>query len=271
MVILPAPSSTIVPGCDACACDLDGAIAGVDTGVDGGCVRDRSLGGLDWNKDALATDGSPVPLCPGPKDCVDASVHNATVVVQAIDSGWSQPSGFSWRVCTIGDPASDDCDPAIDAVRDNALAFLTVFAVQCAAIALGHVILMWKLRRMVTENQQRRRRAMADPRLEQRARRFVADAKAREERERSKGGDAPKLSARARLRRAVIVTKFATRAMKAAKEAPPVDSVDDVVLEISEAVATHWKESLTYFVVAGTSAMAITFCLVGFVVQAQSA
>ena len=111
-----------------------------------------------------------------------------------------------------------------------------------------------------------------DPRLEQRARRFVADAKAQEERERSaRSGDAPKLSARARLRRAVIVTKFAGRAMKAAQEAPPVDSVDDVVLEISEAVAAHWKASLPYFVAAGTCAMAATFVIAGFLVGAQTA
>ena len=112
---------------------------------------------------------------------------------------------------------------------------------------------------------------MADPRLEQRARRFVADAKTREERDRSKGGGAPKLSARARLRRAVIVTKFAGRAMKAAQEAPPVDSVDDVVLEISEAVAAHWQESLSYFVAAGTAAMAMTFMISGLVVSSQTA
>ena len=64
---------------------------------------------------------------------------------------------------------------------------------------------------------------MADPRLEQRARRFVADAKTREERDRSKGGGAPKLSARARLRRAVIVTKFSARAKMAAQEASEVE------------------------------------------------
>jgi hypothetical protein len=122
----------------------------------------------------------------------------------------------------------------------------------------------------VADNKQRRRRAITDPRLEQRARRFVADAKAQEERERSKGGDAPKLSARARLRRAVIVTKFAGRAMKAAQEAPPVDTVDDVVLEISEAVAAHWKASLPYFVAAGTAAMAVTFIVAGLLVDAQT-
>jgi hypothetical protein len=35
------------------------------------------------------------------------------------------------------------------------------------------------------------------------------------------------------------VAKFAGRAMKAAQEAYTVESVDDVVLEISEAVAAH--------------------------------
>ena len=84
-----------------------------------------------------------------------------------------------------------------DPTRDNALAFVTVFVVQCVAIAFGHVVLMWKLRRMVAENNRSRRRAMGDPRLEQRARRFVADAKAHEEREQSK----KKLSLKARFRR----------------------------------------------------------------------
>ena len=59
--------------------------------------------------------------------------------------------------------------------------------------------------------------------------------------------------------------------MKAAKEASVVESVDDVVLEISEAVATHWKESLPYFVVGGTGAMAVAFVMAGLVVKAQTA
>ena len=58
--------------------------------------------------------------------------------------------------------------------------------------------------------------------------------------------------------------------MKAAREAPAVESVDDVVLEISEAVAVHWKESLLYFVAAGTAAMTVTFVLAGLVVNAQT-
>jgi hypothetical protein len=50
------------------------------------------------------------------------------------------------------------------------------------------------------------------------------------------------------------VAKFSARAMKAAREAPEVEPVDDVVLEISEAVAMHWQDSVPYFVAAGTAA-----------------
>jgi hypothetical protein len=136
---------------------------------------------------------------------------------------------------------------------------------------LGHVLLNWKLRRMVKGYQRSRRRAMADPALERRARRFVASAKARAARD-SDQGKGPALSARARFRRAGIVAKFVGRAHKAVQEqqASPVPSVDGVVLEISEAVAAHWKESFAYFVAAGTSAMTVTFCLAGLVVNAQT-
>jgi hypothetical protein len=59
--------------------------------------------------------------------------------------------------------------------------------------------------------------------------------------------------------------------MKAAQEAFEVESVDDVVSEISEAPAVHWKESLPYFVAAGTCSMAITFEQSGLVVSSQMA
>ena len=119
---------------------------------------------------------SPIPMCPVPNDCTDAGVQNATdAVLSQISFEWTQPAGFSWRACTMGDAASDECDPAADPTRDNALAFATVFVVQCLAIALGHVILMWKLRRLVAEHRQSRRRAMSDPNLERRARRFNWD------------------------------------------------------------------------------------------------
>jgi hypothetical protein len=186
---------------------------------------------------------------------------------------WIQPAGFSWQTCTIGDPASDECDPATDPTRDNALAFATVFLVQCCAIALGHVVLMWKLRRMVADHQRYRRRAMSDPALERRARRFVADAKARADETSSGGQDSTKvtkMSAIARFRRAGIVAKFSARARRAAQEAPKIETVDDVVLEISEIIAEHWKASTPFFVCVGTASMTITFLCSGFVVNAQT-
>jgi hypothetical protein len=246
--LLPAPPASIEPGCDACVCVLDGVVAGLDIGADGGCLADREVGVGSGTLSWFAT--SPISLCPVPKECGDAAVQNATQAIKVVmdESGrslgkeWEQPAGFRWRACAAADLFSDECDPRVDVTRDNALAFLTVFAVQCAAIALGHVVMMWKLRRMVAENKRSRRRAMADPQLLQRVRRFVADAKAREEQQRGQqcdGDGGNKLSARARFRRAGIVAKFAGRAMKAAQEASTVESVDDVVLEISEAVAAH--------------------------------
>jgi hypothetical protein len=86
----------------------------------------------------------------------------------------------------------------------------------------------------------------------------VADIKAREKSQRKEASGSDKLSARARFRRAVIIAKFTGRAMKAAQEASTIETVDDVVLEISEAVAAHWRASLPYFVAAGTSSMAVT-------------
>ena len=157
LVLLPAPPDAIQIGCDACLCDMNGVVAGVDIGTDGGCAAGRRPIGfgsrLDQGSEAIERIGS-ISMCPVPKDCVDAGVKNATAAMQAIVS-WSQPAGFSWRACTIGDPASDECDPTTNATRDNALAFVTVFAVQCCAIALGHVVLMWKLRRMVRRNLRR--------------------------------------------------------------------------------------------------------------------
>jgi hypothetical protein len=274
LVLLPTPPAAIEPGCDACLCDLNAVIAGVDTGGVGGCAADRVIDG--GNTGLVIPVTVPFLLCAVPKECADVGVQNATQAMQSVEGvvsiagAWHQPGGFSWRTCAVGDPASDECDPTADPTRDNALAFLTVFMVQCCAIALGHVVMMWKLGRMVAENQQNRRRAMADPALERRARRFVANAKA-EEALQHKDRAEEKMSAKRRFRRAVIVTKFGVRARKAAAQASAVESVDGVVLEISEAVAAHWKESLPFFVAGGTAAMQITFLLAGFVVSAQTA
>eukprot|EP01050_Picozoa_sp_SAG11_P029372 SAG11_NODE_8247_length_1041_cov_1.010616_1_plen_174_part_00 len=172
-------------------------------------------------------------------------------------------------MCSVNETASDECDPTGDATRDNALAFVTVFFVQCCAIALGHVMQVWKLRRMVAVHNRDRRRALANPRVEQWARRFVAEAEkeAAKDNEAGAGGGGPKLSLKSRFRRAGTMAKFGVRVTKAAREQ---ESVDDVVLEISEAVAAHWRASLPYFVAGGTGAMAVTFMVSAFIIGGQA-
>ena len=94
--------------CDACVCDLDGVVAGVYNGARGGCAAGREL-----VQQLVQKTTAPVPLCPVPKECADAGVQNATAAMQTSASTiWAQPGGFSWRACTVGDPASDACDPS---------------------------------------------------------------------------------------------------------------------------------------------------------------
>ena len=84
VVLLPTPAVAIEPGCAVCVCDLDGVIAGVSIGTDGGCVVDRKLVGLN-GFDGVVT--SSIPLCGVPKECSEASVHNATEAMQAAMRG----------------------------------------------------------------------------------------------------------------------------------------------------------------------------------------
>ena len=63
------------------------------------------------------------------------------------------------------------------------------------------------------------------------------------------------------------MAKFSARALKASQQQ---ESVDDVVLEISETVAAHWTASLPYFVAAGTAGMTQAFLQAGMVVTSQT-
>ena len=40
--LLPTPAGKLAHGCDPCACDADGWVAGVNTGQTGGCIANRS-------------------------------------------------------------------------------------------------------------------------------------------------------------------------------------------------------------------------------------
>ena len=74
----------------------------------GGCAAGRVLTNLVFAFEAPAG----VALCPVPNDCDDARVQNATATMtEAGDGAWEQPGGFLWRRCTLGERASDECDP----------------------------------------------------------------------------------------------------------------------------------------------------------------
>ena len=86
-----------------------GVVAGVNIEAAGGCAAGRVL---TW--DIILTVEAPagVALCPVPNDCDDARVQNATAAMtEAGDGAWKQPGGFLWRRCTLGERASDECDP----------------------------------------------------------------------------------------------------------------------------------------------------------------
>ena len=63
------------------------------------------------------------------------------------------------------------------------------------------------------------------------------------------------------------MAKFSARVLKASQQQ---ESVDDVVLEISETVAAHWTASLPYFVAAGTAGMTMVFFQASKVVNSQT-
>ena len=252
--LIPAQAATIVAGCDACLCDADGVIAAVDTLVLPGCV-----GGRGFTKSlAIGMVSSEVlvtaPLCTVPNSCMDDRVSNATAELEPlfaeIGQSWSQPGAYHWRICDAAtDVTSDECDPSGDATRDNVLAFGTVFLVQIAAIVLGKMIMKIKLRRLVEKTNMARVQAMGDPKLALRAKRFVKETEEAEIANKKKNGATPnKLSARKRLRGAIILTKFAIRLDKA-MQSEERETVDGLASEVAEAVADHWKKNRVFFTV----------------------
>ena len=67
-------------------------------------------------------------------------MHNTTATIARFAAGnTDQPKGTSdgqyrFRVCMPDDVPTDDCDPALDIVKDNATAFFIVFIAQILAI-----------------------------------------------------------------------------------------------------------------------------------------
>eukprot|EP01050_Picozoa_sp_SAG11_P013026 SAG11_NODE_1492_length_4807_cov_2.686703_4_plen_369_part_00 len=247
--ILPQPADQIAEGCDPCVCDLDGKISGQWSSEDGGCVEREIVHG---RKSTYATP----PLCRVPKQCESTptgaeAILNATTLLTNLTADaereWEQPDAWKWRGCTVGELASDDCDPEGDQARDTALAFFMVFLAQISAILLGKVILAWKTKRLVIRNNRSRVAATYDHALNRLATNFIAQSEMAQKHNdtEKKSLHEGKMSAKARFRRAVIASKFSTRI---SREADRAESVEDLMLDISTAVANHWKQARMFFV-----------------------
>lgn len=111
-----------------------------------------------------------------------------------------------------------------------------------------------------------RRSALSDPRLLASAKRFL-EAEA-EKVVALKPKTAVKMSAKARFKRAVIVTKFTSRmaAQSAQKETLP-----GLSLAIAEAVADHWAESKWFVIIVSMGAMIQIMMCASMQVSAQGA
>eukprot|EP01046_Picozoa_sp_COSAG06_P011159 COSAG06_NODE_629_length_13646_cov_13.351222_6_plen_385_part_00 len=247
-----------------CTCDGDGAVGGIYTGKAGGCTIPEDMAAYTGSLVYTDTSDLTQPLCMVPLDCNDIRVENATTVMQSLDVDWSQPSDHSYRTCDEGDPVSDDCDPGPDQVRSNMLSFITVFTAQILAVLLSKAILTRKMRKMVADNEQARRGLLVlHPKELKRVEAFVA-------RENERQDQAEKLEEELtplrKMQRGVRAIQFAHRLGKSAEQR---ESLDDVMVEVAEAVAQHWLDVRLHYIAVVMGYLTAAFLFMGFVVKAS--
>merc|ERR1711871_1099254 len=66
-------------------------------------------------------------------------------------SKWVQPTTHRYRVCEIGEPISDICDPSGEQVREQSVAFMVVLIAQIAALVVSKMILKCKLQKFLRD------------------------------------------------------------------------------------------------------------------------
>ena len=170
---------------------------------------------------------------------------------------------FGMRVCSDADLLSDDCDPDNDVVRDNATAFCIVFIAQILAICFGKVVMHFKLRLLVDQTNRARRMANLDPRMAKRAKRYMDAAESQRQKQKKVS-----LVKNARFKRAVTVVRFTGRLADGASKN---ETVEGFIVEVAEAVATHWVKHRFFFTMVSLAAMQVTYLIAGLQVGAQSA
>jgi hypothetical protein len=275
--ILPTPPGGIATGCDPCVCDLNGKVVGQTSRETGGCAA-REFGRLDTshgraNDITTGIAGSDTKLfipglCRVPAQCVDDGVSNATNIIRNAtgDVHWEQPQYIVWRTCSAKDIASDACDPEGDLARDAVIAFALVFVAQLAAILLGKIAIAAKVRWAVRRSNRKRVVAAFDPRIARRAERFLERMQSQGIQPQQTASDSSKLAARARFKRAGVLAKVSIRLKKAAEG---VETVELVMLEMTEAVNAHWKRAWWYSLAASVIVLGCMFTVSGMVLSMQ--
>jgi hypothetical protein len=121
--------------------------------------------------------------------------------------------------------------------------FIVVFTAQILALVVSKFILIWKMRKMVDENNQARRSLLAVFDTGTLKRAEAAVAQATREDEEAKKAEETLLTPQERMQRQVKAIRFLHRLESAVQQR---ESVDDIILEVSEAVAAHWMEVRWY-------------------------
>ena len=239
-----------------------------DTNEAGVCVTRDAVTYLNlWTVDSTALAE---PLCVVPSVCME--LGNTTALIQAATGvpGWAQHPNYKYRVCTAAEPISDACDPGPEQVRSNTISFLVVFIAQILALLLSKVILAWKLRKMVDENDVERRRGLLGVLDANTLLRVEAFTQAEETRalagQQQKMRDGTGLTPKQR-RRGIRALIFMQRLRAAAKEK---HSVDKVMLEVAEAVAAHWLDVRAYYCAVVMGSLLTVFFYLGFISAAKS-
>jgi hypothetical protein len=203
------------------------------------------------------------PLCIVPPDCNDIRIENATTVMQSLDESWSQPLDHLYRICDEGDPVSDDCDPGPGQVQSNMLSFITVFTAQILAVLLSKVILARKMRKMVAENNEARRGLLMLNHKELKS----LQAFVTHENKRQDGAGGPEeVTPLRKMQRGVRAIQFAHRLGKSAEQK---ETLDDVMVEVSEAVAQHWLDVRWHYIAVVMGYLTGAFLYMGGIVRAS--
>ena len=155
--LFPVPaglSPTCTEMAQICQCDADGRVAGLHTGLVGGCLEKRNPG-LGLGADPAFEQGFrgvpnfelAFPTCLVPHACQgDERVASAQALISsALEKDWEQPPKYQLRECSLTEQTSDECDPEDSQLRSNLYSFATVFLLQIVIIIISKLILRCKL------------------------------------------------------------------------------------------------------------------------------